>query len=131
MIFFINIINSFSKPLSLDHCFKAGNFDKIWTLDVQYKNNLFATPGSFSSKPADFVKATFNSNTYSGKFQGMAPGKNGNIQANYPTAKIDAGKVSATDKRSTFKPFDISKAGLLPKSSWLTQRDESLKKSLK
>jgi len=124
------IINSFKKDLPLEFCWKP-KWEKVWTLDIQYKNNIFSTPGKFVSTPADFVKATFKNNTYTGKFRGMFTGKNGNIQVEYPAVLIKKGRVSASDKRSTFKPFDVSRAGLLPTSSWIKERDKSLMKSLK
>jgi hypothetical protein len=124
------IINSFKRDLPIEFCWKP-KWKKVWTMDIQYKNNLFSTPGTFSSKADNFVKATFKNNAYSGKFRGMSTGKSGNIQVKYPVVKILNGKVVLTNKQSSFKPFNISKAGLLATSSWIKVRDESFKKSIR
>ena len=116
------IINRFKKGLPLEFCWKP-KWEKVWTLDILFQNNIFSTPGTFASKPGSFVQATFKNNTYTGQFKGMSAGKDANIQVKHPAVSIEDGKVSATDKRSTFKPFDISKAGLLPTTSWIEQRD--------
>jgi len=113
----------------LELCWKP-KWDQVWTLNILFRNNIFSTPGTFVSNPYDFVTATFRNNTYSGEFQGMSTGENGNIRVKHPAARIANGKVVPTFRGSSFKPFDISKAGLLPTSSWITQRDESLEKSL-
>jgi len=104
---------------------------KFWDLNITFENNIFSTPGKFVWKAEKRVKPTFKSNIYSGKFQGTPKFDTTNVQVKYPAVSIDNGKVSATHEGSSFKPFDISKAGLLPTSSWIRQRDESLKKSLK
>jgi len=123
------IFNSSKAEQSLELCWKP-KWDQVWTLDILFRNNIFSTPGTFVSNPYDFVTATFRNNTYSGEFQGMSTGENGNIRVKHPAARIANGKVVPTFRGSSFKPFDISKAGLLPTSSWITQRDESLEKSL-
>ena len=123
------IFNSSKEDRGLMHCWKP-EWEKVWTLDIMFRNNIFSTPGKFVSTPDDFVEATFRNNTYSGAFQGMSAGKNGNVRVKHPAARIVNGMVMPTHRRSSFKPFDISKAGLLPTSSWIKQRDQSLRRSL-
>ena len=123
------IFNSSKEDRGLMHCWKP-KWEKVWTLDIMFRNNIFSTPGKFVSTPDDFVEATFRNNTYSGEFQGISTGENGNIRVKHPAARTVNGKVVPTFRGSSFKPFDISKAGLLPTSSWLKQRDESVKRSL-
>ena len=120
------IINSSREDRGLMYCWKP-KWEKVWTLDIMFESNIFSTPGKFVSTPGDFVAATFRNNTYSEEFKGMSTGENANIQVRHPAARIDNGKVVPTHTESSFKPFDISKAGLLPTSSWIKQRDESLK----
>jgi len=98
--------------------------NKGWKTDVLFKDNIFSTLGTFVYKPASFVVPTFKDNTYAGQFQNL-PKSAVDIHVKYPAVRIDNGKVVPTHNGSTFKPFDISKAGLLPTSSWMKQRDLS------
>ncbi len=102
--------------------------NKGWTTDVLFTNNIFSTPGAFDYDPVSWVDPTFAGNVYAGTYQGFPADASG-TQANAPAVRVDEGMVSANYEGSTFKPFDISKAGLLTTSSWIKQRDESLKKS--
>jgi hypothetical protein len=123
------IINSFEEDR---HFFKywLPEWKSETTLDILFRNNIFSTPGRFIAAPAEFVEAKFENNSYTSAFEGMSLHEYDNIEVNYPAVKIEKGMVLPTDKESSFKPFDISKAGLLPTSSWLKERDESLKLSL-
>lgn len=122
-------LNRSTKPQDLIRTWRPKK-NKGWTTDVLFRNNIFSSPGKFVYKPASFVVPTFKSNTYAGEFQDLPKGTN-DIQVKHPAVRIDAGKVVPTHKDSAFKPFDISKAGLLPTSSWLKERDASLAKTLK
>ena len=104
--------------------------NKGWKTDMLFEDNLFSTPGRKVFKAESWVVPTFKGNTYAGNYQGMPADATG-VATKHPAVRMDNGKVSATDKRSTFKPFDISKAGLLPTSNWLKERDASLAKTLK
>jgi hypothetical protein len=118
-------MNRYTKPQNFMRTWRPPN-NKGWTMDVLFTSNIFSTPGTFVYKSAAFVVPTFKNNTYAGEFQELPKGTT-DIQVKYPAARIDNGKVLPTHKESSFKPFDISKAGLLPTSSWIKQRDESLK----
>ena len=103
--------------------------NKGWTTDVLFSNNIFSTPGTFDYDPVSWVDSAFAGNAYAGTYQDF-PEDAAGTRANAPAVRADEGVVSANYEGSTFRPFDISKAGLLPTSSWIKQRDESLKKSL-
>ncbi len=103
---------------------------KGWKADILFKNNLFSTPGKMSFKGDEWVIPTFKGNAYGGIYQGMPVDRSG-VTMKHPAIRIKNGKVSAVNKQSSFKSFDVSKAGLLPTSNWITQRDKSLKESLK
>jgi hypothetical protein len=103
--------------------------NKGWTTDVLFTNNIFSTPGTFDYAPVSWVDPTFAGNAYAGTYQDF-PADTAGTPANAPAVRVDEGVVSANYEGSTFKPFDISKAGLLPTSSWIKQRDDSLRESL-
>jgi len=122
-------LNSFSGPHHFMSTWRPKE-NKGWKIDVLFKDNLFSTPGRKVFNPESWVAPTFKGNTYAGDYQGMPADATG-FTTKHLAVLIEKGRVSATDKRSTFKPFDVSKAGLLPTSSWIKQRDESLKKTIK
>jgi len=103
--------------------------NKGWTTDVLFRNNIFSSPGKFVYEPAVFVEPVFRSNTFAVELQDL-PLDASDIRVKRPAVHVDNGKVVPMHRKSSFKPFDISKAGLLPTSSWKKQRDESLKESL-
>ena len=121
-------LNSFSGPHNLMSTWRPKE-NKGWKTDVLFEDNLFSTPGRKVFKAESWVAPTFKGNTYAGDYQGMPADATG-INTKHPAVQIKNGKVGATSKRSSFEPFDISKAGLLQTSSWIKQRDESLKRSL-
>jgi len=121
-------LNRFTEPLNLTKTWRPRN-NRGWKMDVLFANNVFSTPGTFVYTAAAFVVPTFKNNTYAGEFQDL-PKDASDIQVEHPAVRIEDGKVVPTHKESSFKPFDISKAGLLPTSSWIQQRDESLRKFL-
>lgn len=122
-------INRSQEDRELMHCWKP-EWDDVWTLTVLFRNNVFSTPGKLVSQPADFVNPTFKHNTYSGAFQGLPTDDTTNIQVTYPAVRIDDGRVVPIHKESSFTSFDISRAGLLPTSSWTSQRNTSLKRTI-
>jgi len=121
-------MNSYTKPLNFMRTWRPPD-NKGWTMDVLFADNIFSTPGKFVYTPASFVVPTFKNNTFAGEFQHLPKGAS-DIQVKYPAARVDNNRVVPTHKGSSFTPFDISKAGLLPTSRWTKQRDESLKESL-
>lgn len=122
-------LNSFGKKHNFMNLWRPKE-NKGWKADILFKDNLFSTPGKMTFKGEEWVIPTFKGNTYAGSYQGMPVDRTG-VTMKHPAIRIENGKVSAMNKRSSFKSFDVSKAGLLPTSSWIKERDESLKKSLK
>ena len=103
---------------------------KGWKTKILFKDNLFSTSSKKIYKSESWVVPTFKGNTYAGSYKGMPVDRTG-VTTKHPAIRIENGKVSARDKRSNFKAFDVSMAGLLPTSSWIKERNKSLKKSLK
>jgi len=119
--------NAFLSSVKGKHNFMATwrpGKNKGWKTDVLFKDNIFSTLGTFVYKPASFVMPTFKGNTYAGQFQNL-PKNATDIHVKHPAVRMENGKVVPTHNESTFKPFDIGKAGLLPTSSWIKQRDLS------
>ena len=121
-------LNSFEQPQRFMHTWRPKQ-NKGWELDVVYENNIFSTPGAFLYEDASFVVPSFTGNTYAGEFLNW-PADHLAIRAEHPAAKIQDGTVVGTSGGSSFKPFEINKAGLLPTSSWRRQRNASLEQSL-
>ena len=64
------------------------------------------------------VIPTFKGNTYAGSYQGMPVDRTG-VTTKHPAIRIENGKVSAVNKQSNFKAFDVSKAGCYPQAAGL------------